>query len=640
MIVERYKNNPVLAPNIENFWEAEAVFNGCPIKHKRKTYLLYRALSKIHYKDIAQARLMVSDVAIAESSDGINFKNRRRFITPEQDWEKFGCEDPRVTKLDDKYYVFYTALSQYPFCADGIKVALAITKDFETIQERHLVTPFNAKGMALFPEKIKGKYWGLLTVNTDRPPARICLVSFDKEEDMWSEPFWTNWYRDFDKHALLLERSSMEQVEVGAPPIKTKYGWLLLYSHAREYFTPNPIFTVEAVLLDLENPTVIVGRTDAPILYPQEYYERIGFVKNVVFPSGALLKDDWIYLYYGAADTSCGLAKIKLSSLLNHILGKTIKLPKFERVPENPIMTADPTHNWENKAVFNPASLYMDGEFHIVYRAMGNENTSVMGYATSKDGVKIEYRSTEPIYVPRESFEQKNVINGNSGCEDPRLTRMGSRIFMTYTAYDSINFPRVALTSIKKDDFVERKWNWEKPVLISAPGFDDKDAVLFPQKFDGKYLIVHRSGEDMDLAFCDTLDFNGTHWLEEYRWVTPRKGWWDSKRIGASTPPIKTKDGWLLLYHGISDDNVYRIGALLLNLKNPVEIIARTDEPIFEPEMHYEKNGQVSNVVFPCGANLKNGEIYIFYGGGDSVIGVAKINLRELLRGMKGMERN
>ena len=96
-------------------------------------------------------------------------------IAPEEDWERFGCEDPRVTKIDDKYYIFYTALSVYPFAAEGIKVAVAVTKDFKKIEERHLVTPFNAKAMVLFPEKINGKYVALLTAHTDTPPVKICL---------------------------------------------------------------------------------------------------------------------------------------------------------------------------------------------------------------------------------------------------------------------------------------------------------------------------------------------------------------------------------------------------------------------------------------------------------------------------------
>ena len=185
MIIKRSNENPILKPLSEHSWEAEAVFNGCPVKKGNEIYLLYRALSLPHYHTSARATMMISDIGIAQSKDGIRFENRRRFIIPEHSWERFGCEDPRITKLGNKYYIFYTALSEYPFKAEGIKVGLAISKDLKTVQEKHLVTPFNAKGMALFPEKIGGKMWAVLTLHTDKPPAKICLASFEKESDMW-----------------------------------------------------------------------------------------------------------------------------------------------------------------------------------------------------------------------------------------------------------------------------------------------------------------------------------------------------------------------------------------------------------------------------------------------------------------------
>ena len=126
--------------------------------------------------------LPVSTVGYALSTDGIHFKNHREFIKPEYGWEQFGCEDPRVTKMDDKFYIFYTALSTFPFCADGIRVGMAITHDFQQIDEKHLITPFNAKAMSLFPEKINGRYAVVLTANTDIPPSKIAVAYFDREE--------------------------------------------------------------------------------------------------------------------------------------------------------------------------------------------------------------------------------------------------------------------------------------------------------------------------------------------------------------------------------------------------------------------------------------------------------------------------
>ncbi|MDE1969982.1 MAG: hypothetical protein KGI50_00140 [Patescibacteria group bacterium] len=323
MIIRRSEENPILKPVREHSWEAEAVFNGCPVQKGKEVYLLYRALSLPHYHTSAHTTMMISDIGIAKSRDGIRFGKRHRFVVPEYSWEQYGCEDPRVTKFSDSYYIFYTALSEHPFRAEGIKVGLAISDDLKTIREKHLITPFNAKAMALFPERIQGKLWTIFTLHTDQPPASICLAPFEKENDLWSERYWKKWYSNAGAYALPLARNPQDQIEVGAPPLKTAYGWLLIYSYIRNYSSPHDKqFGVEALLLDLKNPLAIVARTDFPLLVPEEYYERIGLVSHVVFPSGALIKKNWIYLYYGAADTTCCLATIELHSLLRGMLKK------------------------------------------------------------------------------------------------------------------------------------------------------------------------------------------------------------------------------------------------------------------------------------------------------------------------------
>lgn len=425
-------------------------------------------------------------------------------------------------------------------------------------------------------------------------------------------------------------------MEVGAPPIKTKYGWLLFYSYIRKYFTEDRLFTVEAILLDLNEPLKIIARTKYPLLVPEEYYEKVGSVPNVVFPSGALKVKNRVYLYYGAADTVCCVAFVDLNMLLEKLLRK-IETPKFLRAKENPIII--PGLSWESKATFNPGAIYLDGRVHIVYRAMSQDNTSVLGYAYSNDGIHIDYRCPEPIYLPREEFEQKKQP-GNSGCEDPRLTIIGDKIYMCYTAFDAKNPPRVALTSIKVEDFSKMKWNWAKPVLISQPGLNDKDTCIFPEKVkdpgtgEEKYLIIHRIGNDINSALTPSLEFDGKTWIGEYRWIIPKKGCWDSVKIGIAAPPIKTKEGWILLYHGVDEETTYRVGSVLLDPKNPLEVIARTDEPIFEPEEAYEKIGLINNVVFPCGAVTIGDNIYMYYGAADRVTGVATLGVEKLLRAL------
>lgn len=634
MIIKRAEENPILKPLSAHAWEAEAVFNGCPIQKRGEIYLLYRAVSIPHYHTAARTNMLTSDIGIASSKDGIRFKNRRRFIVPEQDWEKFGCEDPRATKLGSKYYIFYTALSQYPFRAEGIKVGLAISKDLKTIKEKHLVTFFNAKAMALFPEKIGGKMWAILTVHTDKPPSKICLAFFDREKDIWSKTYWQKWYKVFGKYSLPLQGKPEDHIEVGAPPLKTKYGWLLLYSYIRNYFSSQRLFGVEAVLLDLKNPLKVIAKINTPILVPEEYYEKIGLVPNVVFPSGAIIKGGLIYLYYGAADTTCCLAFIKLSTLLEELLKKDKQRVVLERAKENPIITPEKKHPWESKATFNPGAIYLQGKVHIVYRAISEDNTSVFGYATSRNGIHIDYRSPQPIYAPREPFEQKLQPGANSGCEDPRLTKIGEKIYICYTAFNG-NFPRVALSWIWVKDFLKKRWNWARPVLISPSDLNDKNAFIFPERVRGKYMIIHRVGYDIDYSFCQSLNFKGDSWLEEYRWIYTRKGWWDSKKVGAAAPPIKTKEGWIMLYHGISEDGTYRVGAVLLDLKDPIKILGRTSNPILEPETLYEKKGLVPNVVFPCGNVVLGNKLFVYYGGGDQVVGVATVLIDQLLKVLK-----
>jgi predicted GH43/DUF377 family glycosyl hydrolase len=275
-----------------------------------------------------------------------------------------------------------------------------------------------------------------------------------------------------------------------------------------------------------------------------------------------------------------------------------------------------------------------DGEkINIVYRAMSLDNTSVLGLAISKDGETIDERLEKPIYVPRMDFEIKKVPGGNSGCEDPRISQIGERFYMCYTAYNGVDPPRIALTSILTSDFVNHRWNWKMPVLISDPGVDNKDAGILPEKIDDKFIMFHREGgKGIVIDVIDSLEFESNEWLKGDLCIPTREGWWDSEKIGISSPPIRTNKGWLLLYHGMSKyDNHYRVGAMLLDLKDPLIILGRSKYPILEPEVDYEKIGDVANVVFPCGAVVIKDMLYVYYGGADKVVAGAKIDLNELV---------
>jgi predicted GH43/DUF377 family glycosyl hydrolase len=628
---KRSLENPIIIPDPASAWEAEATFNPSVVEGPDgKIHILFRAAGA--KQKVNGIEVEVSSIGHAIGTNAVRFGAHHELITPTESWERYGCEDPRVTFFEGKIYIFYTAVSA--FSADGIKVAVAITKDFKTIDERHLVTPFNAKAMALFPERINGKIAAIVTVHTDQPPAKICLALFDTIEDLWSKEYWDAWYKDLDAHVINFEHNDQkDQIEVGSTPLKTKDGWLIFYSYIYDYFSPPPIFGIQAALLDLNDPQKIVGEVKRPLIVPQEEYEFYGRVPHIVFPSGALIRGTTIYVYYGAADTTSCVVTFKKKELLDQLVFTSRR--ELRRFEGNPIITPIGEHAWESQATFNPAAIYEGGKVHILYRAMSGDNTSVIGYASSPDGVDITERLGEPIYTPRADFEQKKIPGGNSGCEDPRITKVGGRIYMCYTAYDGTNPPRVAFTSIDVKDFTNHRWKWADPILISPPKVDDKDAAVFPKKIGGKYVFLHRLGSEIWIDRVDDLEFKNGKFLGGTVLMRPRDTAWDSKRIGISAPPIETPYGWLLLYHGISKrTGHYNVRAALLDLKDPAKILYRTHDTLLEPTPVYERQGIVPNVVFPCGAVILRHQLYVYYGGADKVVGVASIDVDLLVEGL------
>ncbi len=623
----------ILSPDPTNPWETSAVFNPCPIEHDGRVYVLYRSQSET--KNYQGHDMSLSTISIAESPDGVNnFTNRHTFIWPEFDWELFGCEDPRVTKIGDTYYIFYTAISSFPANPGSIKIALATTKDFKTIDSKHLITPFNAKAATLFPEKVNGKYVIALTVDTDNPPSRIALAQTSNFKDFFDQEFWHQWYQNHYQFTVDLSRINTDQVEIGAPPLLTDKGWLLIYSHIQMYSTPDrTLFGIEAALLDKNNPQKILKRTAYPFVKPEPGFGKDGKVPKVVFPSGVLRSDKKLIVYFGAADNYCAVSELECGCLESSLSDRpSFFPPKLTKSPQNPIIEPNPDSYWQAKAVFNPAAIYDQGKFYLVYRALSRDNTSTLGLAESTNGVDFK-TFDEPIYIPRADFEQKKQTNGLSGCEDPRITRIGDTYYMFYTAYDGINPPRVAKTSIKVADFLNKSWQWTEPKLISPPGADDKNTCLLPEKTCDQYVIFHRvHGQDIAIDYVDSLDFSSDLWLEKESSINPRERFWDSLKIGIAAPPIKTDIGWFLLYHGVSSvDKQYRVGFMILEGIEPRQVIYRSLFPILEPSDPWEIFGDYPNVVFPCGAVVVDGVLYVYYGAADKVICQASINMKKLL---------
>jgi predicted GH43/DUF377 family glycosyl hydrolase len=258
---------------------------------------------------------------------------------------------------------------------------------------------------------------------------------------------------------------------------------------------------------------------------------------------------------------------------------------------------------------------------------MSGDHTSTVGYARSKDGVSIDERLDKPAYVPREDFEHKNgKPDGNSGCEDPRAVVIGDRLYMTYTAYDGVRAPRGAISSIALGDFLAKKFDtWTAPALITPDGVDDKDVGLLPETVNGLYLLYHRISGRICADLVPSLSFEKrvSRCIEV---MGPREGMWDAAKVGIAGPPMKVRadgrDRWLLIYHGVSRRGRYRLGAALL-AEDGVSVLARSADPIFEPVEKYEIEGEVGSVVFSCGSVIRGDTLYVYYGGGDTVLGVA-----------------
>lgn len=298
---------------------------------------------------------------------------------------------------------------------------------------------------------------------------------------------------------------------------------------------------------------------------------------------------------------------------------------ELQRHASNPILLPIPESNWESHNVFNPGVIYHNGLFHMYYRAQGLDWISRIGYAVSDDGVRWN-RMREPLLAPIDRLEAR-------GLEDPRLTHLEGRFYMCYTAYGEYQgagepthngggvTPMIAVS----DNLV----TWDRLSAITY-GENNKDHLLFPRKINGRYAALHRRWPNIWLAYSEDL----IDWPED--WMQPVFGprgetGWDSKSVGANGVPIETEYGWLMLYHGYDQSHIYKFGVCLLDLDDPSQVLYRQDESIFEPFEMWELRGDIPNVVFSNANVVVDGTVYVFYGGGDHVIGLATCGLDELL---------
>ena len=331
---------------------------------------------------------------------------------------------------------------------------------------------------------------------------------------------------------------------------------------------------------------------------------------------------------------------------------------KLKKYTKNPILRPIPKSSWESACTCNPAAWYDGDSVKLLYRAGPDDSRHpiYLGLAESADGFTFKRTSKKPVFGPsKDGFD--------AGCiEDPRVVRLGDIFYVTYAArmfppgpYWKNTMPLNAYVpdNMKGDATPAAvKWNLTRSGLASTADFrnwnrlgpitsaviDDRDAIIFPEKTGGRFAMLHRPSAwvgpqyrcekpSIWISFSDDL----LNWHEEHLLAQPLFDW-ESCKIGGSTPPIRTDKGWLTLYHGVDSHSVYRTGALLLDLNNPLKILGRTPKPILEPETKYECNGLVKNVVFPCGNVVIGDTLFVYYGAADKYCCVATADLEELVK--------
>ena len=297
----------------------------------------------------------------------------------------------------------------------------------------------------------------------------------------------------------------------------------------------------------------------------------------------------------------------------------------FTRHPLNPIITAADLPYPAN-AVFNPGAARVNGDTVLLLRVEDLRGISHLQVARSKDGATGWQFDKKPLLEPTSTHPEEVW-----GCEDPRLIWLPERDewAIAYTSY-SDRGPLVSLAMTS--DFHEvRRFG---PVM--SP--EDKDAALFPARFNGRWAMIHRpsplrGGAHMWISYSPDL----RHWGDHTLLVEARKGaWWDADKIGLGPPPMATREGWLVMYHGAhvtASGPIYRVGFVLLDLENPELVLHRSDEWVLGPHADYERVGDVSKVVFPNGwvVDDTTGTLSLYYGAGDSVVALATANLAEIL---------
>ncbi len=418
---------------------------------------------------------------------------------------------------------------------------------------------------------------------------------------------------------------------------------------------------IGCALFSSKNPTQLIWQTELPLMeISVESDGQISFIGVTPIhpemdPKSKSKKEYTMHgvrFYFSDKAGKIHLFEFPLEHIADH---KSGRVTRAKRAPENPIMKPS-QKGWEYDGVFNPAVVRLDGKVHLLYRAVGNDGWSRIGHAATTDGVRISERGVKPVYslhkheIPdlADGEDMSLFSSGGSwgGCEDPKATNIDGRVYMTFVAHDGGWPMRSALTSIGKKDFLNKKWKWAKPQLMSPPNVGSKSVVILPEKIideDGteKYVVFHRVWPNIMVDLVPKLEFGeGKRWLRNLYSIRPRRSYWDSQKMSMGTAPIRTPHGWLAIYSAVDrqDSSKYKIGAMLLDLKQPWKAIARSRKPILEPDEQYENSYEggrgKSGIVYPGGAVDIDGMLHIYYGGADMVTCVATVPVNELVESL------
>jgi len=333
---------------------------------------------------------------------------------------------------------------------------------------------------------------------------------------------------------------------------------------------------------------------------------------------------------------------------------------KLHKHASNPVLSPHAKNDWENLVVCNPGVWHEKGRFYMLYRAAGDDEKHIIrfGLAVSEDGVKFERVSDRPVFGP-------SPEGPDSGCvEDARIVKFGDYYYVTYAfrPYPPGRYWEFAHDEVLKYETGEHapsslKFNtansalaitkdfksWQRLGRITQPDLDDRDVILFPEKINGKYAMLHRPKEWIGEKYGPTHPAVWIRFSDDLLvWNNPSTmlidgipGGWEEK-TGGSTPPLKTDKGWLVLYHGVEEGGTghYRTGAVMLDLDDPTKIIGRTKTPILEPTEWYEMEGFYQGCVFPTGNIIVEDTLFVYYGAADKYVGVATCNVNDLIEFM------